>query len=86
MGKLPKISPERIQVRFSTDYVEVNTGEFEPHLNHVPRNRLIINEFNILHREMIDLAYLFDIQLIISNLMFGDLRYSRRFTEFFGGF
>ena len=39
-----------------------------------------------LHRKMINLAYLFDIQLIMSNLMFGDLRYSRRFTEFFGGF
>ena len=42
--------------------------------------------YDFLHREMIGLAYLFDIQLIRSNLMFGDLRYSRRFTEFFGFF
>ena len=41
---------------------------------------------DILHREMINSAYLFDIQLIRLNIMFGDLRYSRRFTEFFGGF
>ena len=40
----------------------------------------------LLHREMIDLAYLFDIQLIRPILVFGDLRYSRRFTVFFGGF
>ena len=46
----PKISLKRIQVRFSTGYVEVNTEEFEPHLNHTQRNSLIINEFNILHR------------------------------------
>ena len=52
LGKFPKISPERIQVRFSTGYVEVITGKFEPLLNHVPRNSLIINEFNILHREV----------------------------------
>ena len=52
LGKFPKISPERIQVRFSTDYVEVITEEFEPHLNHVLRNSLIINGFNILHREV----------------------------------
>ena len=32
--------------------MEVNTGEFEPHLNHVLRNSLIINVFNILHREI----------------------------------
>ena len=32
--------------------MEVNTGEFEPHLNHVPRNSLIIYEFNIPHREI----------------------------------
>ena len=40
----------------------------------------------LLHREVINLAYLFDIQLIRLNIMFGDLRYSRRFTEFFGVF
>ena len=39
-------------VRFSTGYVEVITEEFEPHLNHVQNNSLIINEFNILHREI----------------------------------
>ena len=48
-----KISPKRIQVRFSTGYVEVITEEFEPHLNHVSRNSLNINKFNILHREII---------------------------------
>ena len=51
-GMIPKISPERIQVRFSTGYVEGITEKLEPHLNHVPRNSLIINEFNILHREI----------------------------------
>ena len=39
-------------VRFSTGYVEVITEKLEPHLNYVPRNSLIINEFNILHREI----------------------------------
>ena len=34
--------------------MEVNTGEFEPHLNHAPRKPLIINEFNILHRKIAD--------------------------------
>ena len=42
LGKFPKISLKRIQVRFSTGYVEVITEKLEPHLNHV-------NEFNILH-------------------------------------
>ena len=48
----PKISLKRIQVRFCTGYVEVITEKLEPHLNHTPRNKLIINEFNILHREI----------------------------------
>ena len=52
LGKFPKISPERIQVRFSTGYVEVITEKLEPHLNHVSRNLLNINKFNILHREI----------------------------------
>lgn len=47
-----KISPKRIQVRFSTGYVEVITEILEPHLNHVLCNSLIINEFDILHREV----------------------------------
>ena len=55
LGKFPKISLKRIQVRFSTGYVEVITEKLEPHLNHVPRNSLIINEFNILHRKVISL-------------------------------
>ena len=52
LGKFLKISLKRIQVRFSTGYVEVNTERFEPHLNHGHDNLLIVNEFNILHREM----------------------------------
>ena len=52
LGKFPKISPERIQVRFSTGYVEVITEEFEPHLNHVSCNSLNISKFNSLHREV----------------------------------
>ena len=48
----PKISLKRIQVRFCTGYVEVITEKLEPYLNHVPHNSLIINEFNILHREV----------------------------------
>ena len=52
LDKFPKISPERIQVRFSTGYVEVITVKFEPHLNHALRNSLITNEFNILHRQV----------------------------------
>ena len=52
LGKFPKIALKRIQVRFSTGYVEVITEKLEPHLNHVPRNSLIINEFNILRRKV----------------------------------
>jgi len=32
--------------------VEVITKRLEPHLNHALRNQLIINIFNILHREI----------------------------------
>ena len=52
LGKFPKTSLKKIQVRFCTGYVEVITEKLEPHLNHAPRNSLIINEFNILYREM----------------------------------
>ena len=52
LEKFPKISPEKNQVRFCTDYVEVITKRLEPYLNHVPRNQLIINVFNGLHREV----------------------------------
>ena len=52
LGKFLKISLKRIQVRYCTSHVEVNTERFEPHLNHVLCNSLIINEFNILHREI----------------------------------
>lgn len=51
----PKISLKRIQVRFSTGYVDVNTGEFEPHLNRAHSNLFIINEFNILHRKVVSI-------------------------------
>ena len=33
LGKFPKISPEKNQVRFCTGYVEVIAVRFEPHLN-----------------------------------------------------
>ena len=52
IGKFLKISTERIQVRFYTGYVEVITDKLEPHLNHVPRNPLIINVFKTLHRQI----------------------------------
>ena len=52
LGKFPKISPKTTQVRFCTGYVEVITIKFEPHLNHASCNLLIINEFNILHRQV----------------------------------
>ena len=52
LGMFPKISLERIQVRFCTGYVEVGTEDFEPHLNHAPYNSLIINEFIIPHRQI----------------------------------
>ena len=38
LGMFQKISLEKYQVRFCTAYLEVNTGEFEPHLNHVQCN------------------------------------------------
>ena len=52
LGKFPKTSLKKIQVRFCTGYVEVITEKLEQRLNHVPRNSLIINEFNTPHRKM----------------------------------
>ena len=46
-------SPPQVKVRFCTGYVEVSTEDFEPHLNHASCNSLIINEFIILHLEVI---------------------------------
>ena len=52
LDMFPKISPKSFQLRFSTGYVEVITGRFEPHLNHELLKSLIINKFTILHREI----------------------------------
>ena len=56
LGKFSKISAERIQIRFCIGYVEVNTERFEPHLSHALSNSLIINEYNILHREVVGMS------------------------------
>lgn len=47
-----EILPETIQVRFSTYYMEVYTGEFEPHLSRDSHKLLIINNFIISHWEV----------------------------------
>jgi hypothetical protein len=52
LDMFPKISPKSFQLRFSTGYVEVITGRFEPHLNHELLKSLIINKYTILHREI----------------------------------
>ena len=52
LDMFPKISPKSFQLRFSTGYVEVITGRFEPHLNHELLKSLIINKFTILHRKI----------------------------------
>ena len=52
LDMFPKISPKSFQLRFSTGYVEVITGRFEPHLNHELLKSLIINKYTILHRKI----------------------------------
>lgn len=50
-NRFSRIFPELFQVRICTCYMEVDTGEFEPHLDHEGRKLLIINQYYSLHRK-----------------------------------